>query len=322
MKATPESHAQLTGIIDSVVESYSRGRNIDNLESSALPNKRKVIKALVHIKNILYMGYYATRELNTHNLRQHVGAHFHDAFELLVEQIARAVAYGTAPECRKAAEAASFSQDVVLEVFALIPEIRDKLALDMEAAYRGDPAARTIEEVIYSYPATEAITVYRVAHEFQKRCVPLIPRIMTEYAHGATGIEIHPGAVVGKRFFIDHGTGVVVGETSVIGDDVKMYQGVTLGALSVPRDHTTLAAPIGKRHPTLEDRVTVYAGATILGGDTVIGHDSVIGSNVWLTKSVPPSTRVTMSMTQGEGENAGRRFQTAEVRAPKKTDAA
>jgi serine O-acetyltransferase len=319
MKPDPQSHVKLSEIIDSVVESYSLGRNIDSLETAALPNKRKVIQALIHLKNVIYMGYYATRELSSHNLRQHVGAHLHDAFELLVEQISRAVAYGSFPECRPTTDPKTFAEDVVLEVFSLIPELREKLAMDVEAAYRGDPAARTIEEVIYSYPATEAITVYRIAHEFQKRCVPLIPRIMTEYAHGETGIEIHPGALIGKRFFIDHGTGVVIGETSTLGDDVKLYQGVTLGALSVPRDHTTLATPIGKRHPTLEDRVTVYAGATILGGDTVVGHDSVIGSNVWLTKSVPPGTRLTVSVPDGETTP---RLRTSQIDAHKKTGAA
>jgi serine O-acetyltransferase len=320
MKPIPESHAKLGEVIDSVVESYSRGRSIDNLESAALPNKRKVIQAFIHLKNVLYMGYYATRELNKHNLHQHVGAHIHDAYELLVEQIARAVAYGGSPECRPASDAAAFSEEVVLEVFSLLPAIRDRLGLDIDAAFKGDPAAKTVEEVIYSYPATEAITAYRIAHEFQIRCVPLIPRILTEYAHGETGIEIHPGAQIGERFFIDHGTGVVVGETSVIGDDVKIYQGVTLGALSVPRDNTMPNSVPGKRHPTLEDRVTVYAGATILGGNTVVGYDSVIGSNVWLTKSVPPGTRVTVSMPDGDG--IGRRFETADIGAKRKSGAA
>lgn len=319
MKPSPESHTKLSAVIDAVVESYSCGRNIDNLETAALPNKRRVIQALVHLKNVIYMGYYATRELNSHNLRQHVGAHLHDALELLVEQVSRAVAYGSFPECRPATEPEVFAQQVVLEVFALLPELREKLAMDVEAAYRGDPAARTIEEVIYSYPATEAITVYRIAHEFERRCVPLIPRIMAEYAHGETGIDIHPGAQVGKRFFIDHGTGVVIGETAVLGDDVKVYQGVTLGALSVPRDHTTLAAPVGKRHPTIEDRVTIYAGATVLGGDTVVGHDSIIGSNVWLTKSVPPGTRLTVSVPEGE---TARRTKSRQMEIPKKSGAA
>lgn len=300
-KHEAESHARLDRIVDDVVASYAQGRNIDSLETAALPNKRKVIQALVHLKNAVYMGYYATRELNSYNLRQHVGAHLHDAYEILVEQISRAVAYGSFPECAETTDTENFAENVVLEVFGLIPQIREKLGLDVESAYRGDPAARTIEEVIYSYPATEAITVYRIAHEFQVRCVPLIPRIMTEYAHGETGIELHPGALIGNRFFIDHGTGVVVGETTVIGDDVKLYQGVTLGALSVPRDHTTLETPLGKRHPTIQDRVTIYAGATILGGDTVVGHDSVIGSNVWLTKSVPPSTRLTVSVADAAG---------------------
>lgn len=296
MKPTAQAHAQLRRCIDAVVQSYSRGRSIDNLASAALPNRRKVADALTCLKQVIYMGFYSTRELNQHNLHQHVGAHMHDAFEALVEQMSRAVAYGRLGGCSPEDQDVRWSENVVLEVFECLPEVRERVARDVDAAYEGDPAAKTVEEIIFSYPAIEAITIHRVAHEFYKREVPLIPRIMAEEGHARTGIDIHPGAKIGDRCFIDHGTGVVIGETTVIGDNVKLFQGVTLGALSFRRDAEGNLIRGGKRHPTIEDDVTIYSGATILGGDTVIGTGSVIGGNVWLTKSVPPHTRVTYSM--------------------------
>src|SRR5690606_4849493 len=169
------------------------------------------------------------------------------------------------------------------------PRLRRTLDGDVRAAYAGDPAARSVEEIVFSYPALEAITAHRIAHELYRAGVPMIPRIISEHAHSVTGIDINPGARIGERFFIDHGTGVVIGETAVIGNDVKLYQGVTLGALSVPHRESDA---IGKRHPTIEDEVTIYSGATILGGDTVIGRGSVVGGNVWLVRSVPPGSKV------------------------------
>jgi serine O-acetyltransferase len=173
-----------------------------------------------------------------------------------------------------------------------IPRIRKMLAKDIQAAYDGDPAASCIDEIILSYPAAYAITAYRAAHEFYENGVLLLPRMLTELAHARTGIDIHPGAQIGESFFIDHGTGVVIGETTVIGNKVKLYQGVTLGALSFPKDEKGRLLRGNKRHPTIEDNVVIYAGATILGGDTVIGEGSIIGGNVWLTESVPPGSRV------------------------------
>ena len=171
-----------------------------------------------------------------------------------------------------------------------IPEIRRKVGLDVQAAYQGDPAAKSTEEVIVSYPGLEAIVVYRIAHFLCENGVPVIPRIMSEHAHGKTGIDINPGATIGESFFIDHGTGVVIGESCSIGNNVKIYQGVTLGALSVKKELMNK-----KRHPTIEDNVTIYANATILGGETVIGEGSTIGGNTWVTKSVPPKTLLTQS---------------------------
>ncbi|RMD85086.1 MAG: serine acetyltransferase [Candidatus Dadabacteria bacterium] len=292
-----EAHRQLEKIIDAVAASYDAGRRIDNLESAALPNQRQVIEALRHLQHVLYMGFYSTRPLNRVNLRQAVGEHLYSAFEILCQQISRAVVYARVGHGAPSPQDVEWSERAILDVFAKLPEIRETVALDVEAAYQGDPAAKSIEEVIFSYPAVEAISIYRIAHEFHLRDVPLIPRIMSEYAHGRTGIDIHPGAQIGKHFFIDHGTGVVIGETTVIGDRVKIYQGVTLGALSLPRDATGELIRGRKRHPTIEDDVTIYAGATILGGETVVGAGSVIGGNVWLTESVPPGSRVTYSVT-------------------------
>jgi serine O-acetyltransferase len=184
------------------------------------------------------------------------------------------------------------SEDVAIEFLHTLPGLRTLLAEGVQAAFDGDPAAQSTGETIFSYPGILAITTYRLAHELHVREVPLLPRIMAEHAHARTGIDIHPGATLGRRFFIDHGTGVVIGETSEIGDDCKLYQGVTLGAFSFPKDACGKLLRGQKRHPTLQDRVTVYSGATILGGDTVIGHHSVIGGNVWLTESVPPHTTV------------------------------
>jgi len=298
------SYDKLESVIDRVAADYDGTKEIDNLESAALPNRRAVIEALNHLKPAIYMGFYATRSLNKLNLRYAVSEHLYPAFETLVEEIHRAVAYqrmcGRA--CPPSEEA--WAEEVVLRLFDKLPELRQRLNEDVAAAYQGDPAAKGIEEVIFSYPAIQAITTFRIAHELYKEKVPMIPRIMTEHAHGKTGIDIHPGAEIGRRFFIDHGTGTVIGETTTIGDNVKLYQSVTLGALSLPRDAAGDLIRYGKRHPTLEDEVTIYSGATVLGGETVIGKGSVIGGNVWLTESVPPYSKITFD----------RRVQVAAVR--------
>ncbi|RMF23096.1 MAG: serine acetyltransferase [Deltaproteobacteria bacterium] len=312
-KSSEQAHARLETIIDAVARSYDGGRRIDNLESSALPNQRQVIEALRHLQHVLYMGFYSTRPLNRVNLRQSIGDHLYAAFEILCLQISRAVVYARVGHGEPSDEDVAWSEKAILDVFASLPDIRETVSLDVEAAYVGDPAAKSIEEVIFSYPAVEAVSIYRIAHEFFVRDVPLIPRIMSEYAHGRTGIDIHPGAQIGKRFFIDHGTGVVIGETTVIGDRVKIYQGVTLGALSLPRNAAGELIRDRKRHPTIEDDVTIYAGATILGGDTVVGAGSVIGGNVWLTESVPPNTRVTYSVT-GSAQRTSKTSRSGETR--------
>ncbi len=287
MRVEPSKFRALEAVIDEVVASYSGKLEIDNLESAALPNRRAVIEAMEHLKPVLFMGYYSTHTLNQDNLRQAIAEHLYAAHRMLVDQIERALSYDHWMGRSEKQLPVGCSEEVVLGLLAQIPEIRRLLNGDVRAAFEGDPAAHSIEEVVFSYPAIEAITAYRIAHRLHIAGVPMVPRIITEHAHSRTGIDISPGARIGERFFIDHGTGVVIGETSVIGNDVKLYQGVTLGALSISK-----VEPAAKRHPTLEDHVTIYSGATILGGGTVIGAGSVIGGNVWLIESVPPGSKV------------------------------
>ncbi len=291
---------KLENAIDEVVKSYQGGEVINNLESAALPNKRAVVGALNHIKPVIYMGFYSTRSLTVANLRYAISEHLYPAGETLAEQIHRAVTYEEGAG-RCPVHPAGWAEDVVLRLFAELPNLRRILNADVLAAYEGDPAAASIEEIVFSYPAIEAITSHRIAHWLHCEGVPIIPRIIAYYAHERTGVDIHPGATIGEGFFMDHGTGVVIGETAVIGKNVKVYQGVTLGALSTKR--TEVSGPVRKkRHPTIEDKVTIYSGATILGGETVIGSGSVIGGNQWLVKSVPPGSKIFGKAKESEEE--------------------
>ncbi|HEY6079076.1 MAG TPA: serine O-acetyltransferase EpsC [Polyangiaceae bacterium] len=278
--------------IDGVVQSYDGPSEINNLESAALPNKRAVVEAYNHIKPVIYLGFYSMRSLRRENLRFAISEHLYPAYEMLVEQIDRALTYETGVGRAKGGFPPGWSEEVVLRLFKALPEVRRRLNTDVVAAFDGDPAARSVEEIVFSYPAIEAITAHRVAHVLYQEQVPMIPRIIAEYAHSQTGIDLHPGASIGESFFLDHGTGTVVGETSRIGNNVKLYQGVTLGALSTRRRECEQDGFSKQRHPTLEDNVTIYAGATILGGDTVVGAGSVVGGNVWLVSSVPPGSKI------------------------------
>jgi len=282
--------SELEDVISAVADSYGAGRLIDSLGTATLPNKRQVIDALNHLKAVMYLGYYATGHLDESRVRYSVASHLYPAYECLCEQIRRAANYegfrtagGTRP--------ADWPRTVTMQLLQNIPRIRSLLSKDVLAAFQGDPAANSVEEIIFSYPSIEAITTHRIAHDLFVQGVPMLPRIMAEHAHSLSGIDIHPGAEIGESFFIDHGTGVVIGETCVIGNNVKIYQGVTLGALSVER--TPGAGRGAKRHPTIDDNVTIYAGATILGGNTVIGAGSVVGGNIWLVDSVPAGSHVT-----------------------------
>jgi serine O-acetyltransferase len=285
-------HEKISQAAKELVESYSvEGIKIHHLDRQPLPSHAEIIRVLVTTHELLFPGYIGAQGLIDESLRLHVESRMSWLYETLTEQIRRAIGHsqkiGEACDitAREAAEcAASF-----LSRFVALREI---LASDVDAAYDGDPAATCKDEIIFSYPSIYAVMVYRLAHELFKLNIPLIPRIMTEHAHHRTGIDIHPGTSIGSRFFIDHGTGVVIGGTATIGHNVKLYQGVTIGAFSFDKDATGELVRDTKRHPTIEDDVVIYAGATILGGETVIGRGSVIGGNVWLTHSVPPGTRV------------------------------
>ncbi len=270
---------QIEGIVDTILEDYLCGRDIDRIEHYQHPDKDVIIDMIDKLRRIIFPGYFREKTYRIYNAKHNLSMLIEDVMFNLNRQVSMVV-----PQQDQA-------QEICLAFFRQIPKVRALVQTDLQAAYDGDPAAAGKEEVIFSYPGLFAITVYRLAHELYLLGVPMIPRIMTEHAHSVTGIDIHPGATIGEYFFIDHGTGIVVGETTVIGDRVKIYQGVTVGALST-RGGQNLRGK--KRHPTIEDNVTIYAGASILGGDTVIGRNSVIGSNAFITSSIAPGTTVSI----------------------------
>jgi serine O-acetyltransferase len=287
----------LPDIVESVVATYTECSRTSNLGHKPLPSREAVAEILCDLLDILYPGYWRKQNLHIGNVEYHIGDLIDGLHDKLTMQIARALRHeqDCAPiETRLDLDFEGLAQQRAIELLKRLPDVRLELEQDVQAAFEGDPAAKSYHEVIFCYPGLEAVSVYRIAHELLLLGVPLIPRMMTEYAHARTGIDIHPGARIMPGFFIDHGTGVVIGETCDIGRNVKLYQGVTLGALSFPRDADGNIIRGMKRHPTLEDEVVVYANATILGGDTVIGHHAVIGSNVWLIHSVAPSTVVSL----------------------------
>lgn len=283
----------LPALTDRIVDTYEECGSIHHLGHSPLPSYREVVEILADLREILYPGYGRRQNLHMGNASYHVGALIDSLHDRLTQQIARALRH----DCKAKDLETDFeaeAQLIAIRVLERLLDIRSSLAEDVQAAFEGDPAAKNLDEIVFCYPGLSAVTVFRIAHELWSLKVPLIPRMMTEYAHGKTGIDIHPGATIGRRFFIDHGTGVVIGETTEIGDGVKIYQGVTLGALSFPRDENGEILRNVKRHPTIEDEVVIYANATILGGKTVIGHHSVVGSSAWLTRSIEPYTTVTI----------------------------
>jgi serine O-acetyltransferase len=276
-----------------------RGEPLFHGGEEPLPQKREVIGILRGLQEVIYPGYYGDQSLYREYLHGHLGDQLFAVSRRLEGEVCRALAARCrTPRGGQLPRAQGDAREVVTTFLEQLPEVMELIAADVQAAYDGDPAATCLEEIILAYPGVKAVFTYRIAHVIHRLGVPLIPRIMTEFAHNETGVDIHPGADIGRDFFIDHGTGVVVGETTVIGDRVKLYQGVTLGALSFPREQGGALVRGTKRHPTLEDDVVVYAGATILGGDTVVGRGSVIGGNVWLTTSVPAGSRVTLSRGQ------------------------
>ncbi|MEX2119463.1 MAG: serine O-acetyltransferase EpsC [Pirellulales bacterium] len=287
---------QLPELTRQIVATYTEVGTINHLGHCPLPNYDVIIEAIEALKEILYPGYRRREGLHLGNVTYHVGDLIDGLHDKLTTQIGRALRHEASSRTVVDAEIdyEALGQAKAIQFLEQLPDVRRVLALDVQAAYEGDPAVKSTDEVIFCYPGLEAVTVYRLAHVLWNLEVPLIPRMMTEWAHSKTGIDIHPGARIGRHFFIDHGTGVVIGETCEIGEHVKLYQGVTLGALSFPTDGDGHLVRGTKRHPTIEDRVVIYANATVLGGQTVIGHDSVIGSSVWLTRSVGPRTTVVL----------------------------
>jgi serine O-acetyltransferase len=285
---------ELPAITDQLVETYTECSRLNHFAHEPLPNRDAVADIAADLYEVMYPGYGKRQNLHIGNIGYYVGSLVDSLHDKLTNQIARALRHELCEESPHV-DCEKMAQPKAVELLRRLPEVRKTLEQDVDAAFRGDPAARSHHEIIFCYPGLEAITVYRVAHELFRLGVPFIPRMMTEFAHAKTGIDIHPGAHIGPGFFIDHGTGVVIGETTEIGAGVKLYQGVTLGALSFTKDDDGGLLKGGyKRHPTLKDGVVVYANATILGGQTTIGERAVIGSNVWLTESVPPDTTVVL----------------------------
>lgn len=280
--------ARVQDLADTLIADYGNGRVIDRLETFTQPDRRVIEDLIGKLLRLVFPGYYRDYNYRIYNPKNSLTALIEDVAFHLNRQIGIALKNGEQVPDDEVEERA---EGLTAAFLAALPGIRAYVETDLQAAFDGDPAATNKAEVIIAYPGLYAITVNRLAHALFRLEVPLIPRIMTEFAHSKTGIDIHPGAQIGRYFFIDHGTGIVVGETTVIGDNVKLYQGVTLGALST-RGGQKLHGK--RRHPTIEDNVTIYAGASILGGDTIIGHDSVIGSNVFITHPIAPGTRVSI----------------------------
>lgn len=288
---------EIDDIVQKIYSSLDGTKNIDALSIYNKPDKTEVRELVNKLYRVIYPGYYRDRSVKIYNPKNTFAVTVEDVFYHLNKQVTLALDFGTKKGSMTAQEREKESYRVCKEFFERIPVVREYIETDLLATYDGDPAAGCFEEIILAYPGLFAITVYRIAHELYKLQVPVLPRLMTEYAHSETGIDIHPGAEIGKFFFIDHGTGIVIGETTEIGRNVKIYQGVTLGALST-RGGQKLSGK--KRHPTICDNVTIYAGASILGGDTIIGENTVIGGNTFITRSIDANTVVSMKNLEME----------------------
>ena len=293
------SETGLPQLVDDIMTNYQTLGGMDHLEGRDLPSKKVVIEVLEDLLTVFYPGYLGKTEVTKTNISYFLGNTLASVQTRLTEEVEKSLKY----ICRKIKECPhdvchQRATLVVKELLEKIPEIRSTVSGDIVAAYDGDPAAVSTEEVILSYPCVLAITTHRIAHELYLRGVPLIPRIMSEHVHSLTGIDIHPGAKIGKNFFIDHGTGVVIGETTEIGDNVKLYQGVTLGALSFPKDEKGALIRGNKRHPTVGNNVVIYSGATLLGPNAIIGDNAVIGGNAWITNPVASGTTITIAQPE------------------------
>ncbi len=278
---------QITQIADRLNDNYKQQGLFEVEVDQHLPKREEIIDILNEVRRIVFPGYFGTENTAYVSLNSFAGNTLAGIYEKLYKQIYVALSYHTLEKQQSDIE--KMAQELTLNFLEQIPTIQQLILKDVEAELEGDPAANSREEIIFSYPGIYAIFVYRIAHELYQLQVPFIPRIMTEHAHGKTGIDINPGATIGEYFFIDHGTGIVIGETTIIGKHVKLYQGVTLGALSLSQGQALSGV---KRHPTIEDNVVIYANATILGGETVVGQNSVVAGNSFVTESIPPNTKV------------------------------
>jgi serine O-acetyltransferase len=291
----PPALSPLSTLVASMVEHYQNEPRGSRINRHFLPSRTESIEIIKLLLSLFYPGYFGREDLTDTNLEYHVGVTLSTLREKLLAQIDRCLCYDDESYGKSDFTPCKRRATALTETFMSgLPTLRTALIEDVQAAFDGDPAAQNLDEIVLAYPGLMAVTVYRVAHELHVLGVPMMPRIMTEWAHGATGADIHPAATVGRRFFLDHATGAVIGATSTIGDDVKLYQGVTLGALSFPKDAEGKLIRGQKRHPTVEAGATLYANATVLGGQTVIGEGSVLGGSVFVTKSVPKGSRVAL----------------------------
>lgn len=294
-KNTDELKNEIKNIVDLILDDYTKGRDVDQMDVFNQPDRDAVKDIVIKLLRIIYPGYSRDKIYKSYNDSNRISIVIEDVIYNMQKQIA--IAFHHSPEYANASDETleCGARCITHEFFKQLPKIREYVDTDLQACYDGDPAAYSKGEVILSYPGLLATTINRIAHELYLLKVPLIPRMMTEYAHSRTGIDIHPGATIGKYLMIDHGTGIVIGETSIIGDHVKIYQGVTIGGLSTRGGQTLKGV---KRHPTIQNNVTIYAGASILGGETVIGEGSVIGANAFITESVPAGSRISMQRCQ------------------------
>lgn len=288
---TDQLHNQVPGVVKRLLESWSSKSCYEHISSTPIPSKQKIIEIIERTRKILFPGFFTQKRLHPTNLEFHIGSETNELYDEVVEQIHVTIRHDCSRHNRICTNSEILSHELALKFIDTLPEIAEILASDIRATLKGDPATKSPDEVIFCYPGLLATSIYRIAHVLNEIGVPTIPRIMTEHAHSLTGIDIHPGATIGEGFFIDHGTGVVIGETCIIGNNVRLYQGVTLGALSLGPD-AGAKMKNKKRHPTIEDNVIIYSNTTILGGETVIGEGATIGGNNWLTESVDPGTRV------------------------------
>lgn len=289
--SSSSNYDKVPPVVKRLLKTWKSKENFSHISPVSIPSQEKIIELIYQVRRILFPGYFTSAKLHASNLEYYLGKKTTDLYEQVAEQITMAIRHDCRRNDKLCTNCEENAHNRALKFIESLPDIAAILNEDVRSTLVGDPAIKSQDEVIFSYPGLFATSIFRVAHVLFELEVPIIPRIMTEHAHSLTGIDIHPGATIGPGLFIDHGTGLVIGETTVIGKNVRLYQGVTLGALSLPRDAGTRLKN-RKRHPTIEDDVIIYSNTTILGGDTVIGARSIIGGNIWLTESVAPDTKV------------------------------